>query len=103
MSKHTLRIIDLFCVAANWQNAMDANQKSLIECKGNHTWEREIFDELKVWSAKRDKTIGKIRALVEKLDDREKHHLSGSNIKLEEWRAFGIEPTWMPDMDDFLS
>lgn len=118
MSPRSMRLVDLYCCAANWNSSLKSVQEDIAEydaslnIPGDHhatskAWKQEAEAEVKEWSGRRDKVVVKMRVLVAQFDDRDKHHivcgrrktaLDSDLIRADEFRAelrgLGVEPTW---------
>jgi hypothetical protein len=100
MSKQTIKLVDTYCVAANWASMVETNKQTLAELSAGKPppgWIEECEDEIKEWSAKRDKALAKLRAIVASLTDYEKDWVRrkcrGATLA-QEFRALGVEPNW---------
>jgi hypothetical protein len=91
MTARTIKLVDTYCTAANWQGCIDSNKDNPF-----YQTNEEAKTEIATWAAKRDLAIAKVRLLMLALTEHEKRWLSRydhGNIAAR-LRALGIEPTW---------
>jgi hypothetical protein len=99
-----MRERDLLCQARNQQAYVKTVRAELSNYDDNSHWRSKarVEDEIRCWSQKLDKTVEKLRSLVDQLDDHERQHLiKHSNHDLDiRMRSVGIELSWWKDRYD---
>jgi hypothetical protein len=113
MTKQTIKLVDTYCTAANWQSSINSNRDTLDRVKeevrqrnirgGNphdtvsHPYIDEIVGEIAVWSKRRDKFVAKLRVINAGLTDDEKQWVRqkcGGEKLAQDFRELGVEPSW---------
>jgi len=100
MTERTIKLVDLCCEAANWQDSIDSNKQTLTELHRDSTSRYFYEREVEEWSARRDGVLTKLRATMDGLTDYEKDWVrrkcKGYELA-EQFRELGIEPNWVPN------
>lgn len=74
MSARTIKIVDLLCTVSNWNSSIatvTAERNRLRTYGGPTPWLDEAEDEIRRWSAKRDKALTRLQTIVASLTDAE--------------------------------
>lgn len=98
MTARTIRLVDTYCDAANWQDCIDSNIESLKEIGGYPAWGQELTDEIRRWGMKRDKLKLRLQRIVDALTDYEKDWIRrkcGDKELAIGFLKLGIEPNWV--------
>jgi hypothetical protein len=99
MTASTIKLVDVYCVAANWQSSIDTVTKERARYlkDGNTRYLAECDQEIAAWSKLRDKAKAKLRTINDGLTDYEKDWVRrkcGGDRLASDFRKLGIEPSW---------
>ena len=110
--KRALRVIDLYCKASGWHEIMLDVTAGLT---GNPTWPQawkdEAVEEIRDWTAKRDRIVVRLRKTISELTPEEKiafasgkcggsfntvtrMRVTDPEVFRSELREVGAEPNW---------
>lgn len=98
MSRKTIQMVDLLCDVGNWNNSIQGVVESpAFEPGAPAAWVAEAEQEIKEWSAKRDKKLARLQTIIAALTPQELK-LIKSRYEPEklarELREIGVAPRW---------